>query len=294
MSALRTLLTGLVDYAGLFPPAELGMEQAVKNYASYRRGVYSWALGRFVLPVAQLDAFQKAATPLLSKDGEPWQLSALINGSSLRADIVAASDFNENLEIGAVVDTFELKASDADAIREAAKMMPRGAVLYVEIPLDPDPSPLLDVIAECGVRAKCRTGGDTADAIPASPLISRFLSGCADRGVVYKCTAGLHHPIRAKYPLTYKPDSPTAVMHGYLNVFVAGAFVLHGMPEGLIVDVLNETDIKAFAFAEDGMTWQGKKLHAEQLGAARAYATAFGSCSFDEPVGDLRAAGLMR
>jgi hypothetical protein len=294
MSALRTLLTGLVDYAGLFPPAELGMDQAVKNYASYRSGVYSWALGRFILPVAQLDAFQAAAKPYLPKDDEPWQLSALIDGRSLRADIVAASDFNENLEIGAVVDTFELKAGDGDSIREAAKLMPRGAVLYVEIPLDPDPSPLLDVIAEVNVRAKCRTGGITPDAIPTSALVARFLSGCADRGVVYKCTAGLHHPIRARYPLTYQPDSATAVMHGYLNVFLAGAYVLHGMPDGLIYDVLEETDIKAFDFRDDGMTWQGKKLHAEQLGAARAYATAFGSCSFDEPIGDIRTAGLMR
>jgi hypothetical protein len=294
MSALRTLMTGLVDYAGLFPPAELPMAPAVEKYASYKKGPYAWMLGRFVLPVSRLGEFQGAAQGHLPKGGEPWWLAALVNASSLRADITAAGDFNERIDIGAVVDTFELKAGDAATIGEAAKMMPRGAVLYVEIPLDPDPAPLLDAIAEVGVRAKCRTGGITPEAIPASALVARFLAGCAERGVVYKCTAGLHHPIRAAYPLTYAPDAPTGVMHGHLNVFVAGAFVLHGMPEAEVVQVLDETDVTAFRFDDQGLTWRGHKLHADQLGAARAYATAFGSCSFDEPVGDLRTAGLLR
>ena len=35
MKALRALLTGIVDYAGLFPPAALDMTTAVRNYASY-------------------------------------------------------------------------------------------------------------------------------------------------------------------------------------------------------------------------------------------------------------------
>ncbi len=294
MTALRTLLSGLVDYAGLFPPAELGMAPAVKNYASYKKGVYSWALGRFVLPVSQLGEFQELSKGLVPEGGEPWWLAALVNSSSFRADITAAGDFNERLDIGAVVDSFEMKASDVETIREAAKMMPRGAVLYVEVPLDPDPAPLLDAIAEAGVRAKARTGGVTPDAIPESALVARFLSGCAERGIVYKCTAGLHHPIRATYPLTYAADAPKGTMHGYLNVFIAGAFVLHGMPDAEVVKVLDETDVKKFEFSDTGLTWRGQKLHLEQLGAARAYATAFGSCSFDEPVNDLRSAGLIR
>ena len=35
VSALRALLDGIVDYAGLFPPAALDMSTAVRNYASY-------------------------------------------------------------------------------------------------------------------------------------------------------------------------------------------------------------------------------------------------------------------
>jgi hypothetical protein len=294
MSALTTLLAGLVDYAGLFPPAELAMVPAVEKYASYKKGAHAWMLGRFVLPVARLEEFAKAAAGMIPPSGEPWWLAGLVNATSLRADISAASDFNERHDLGAAVDTFEMKATDAATIAEAAKLVPRGAALYIELPLDPDPGPLLDVVAEHNLRAKARTGGITLESIPSSALVARFLAGCAERGIVYKCTAGLHHPIRARYPLTYAADAPTAVMHGYLNVFLAGAYLLHGMPEDEAAKLLDETDLRAFQFADQSVTWKGHRLAPDQLGAARIYATSFGSCSFDEPVGDLQTAGVLR
>ena len=56
MSAtLRVLLGSIVDYAGLFPPARLPLDQAVRNYLRYRSEPESWMLGRFVLPAARLD-----------------------------------------------------------------------------------------------------------------------------------------------------------------------------------------------------------------------------------------------
>ncbi|HYR28329.1 MAG TPA: hypothetical protein VEU30_07670, partial [Thermoanaerobaculia bacterium] len=48
--SLRVLLDGLIDYAGLFPPAALTMQDAVRNYARYRDGEYAFALGKFVVP----------------------------------------------------------------------------------------------------------------------------------------------------------------------------------------------------------------------------------------------------
>jgi hypothetical protein len=52
--ALRILLEGLIDYAGLFPPAALPMEQAVANYGRYRAGEHAWMLGRFVVPAERV------------------------------------------------------------------------------------------------------------------------------------------------------------------------------------------------------------------------------------------------
>ena len=51
----EALLTSLIDYAGLFPPAALPMADAVRNYEHYRRGEYAWMLGKFVVPLAKLD-----------------------------------------------------------------------------------------------------------------------------------------------------------------------------------------------------------------------------------------------
>jgi hypothetical protein len=51
--ALRSLLTGLIDYAGLFPPASLDLTTAMSNYAAYRASEHAWMLGRFVVPAAQ-------------------------------------------------------------------------------------------------------------------------------------------------------------------------------------------------------------------------------------------------
>lgn len=51
--SLRVLLRHLIDYAGLFPPAALSMQDAVRNYARYRESENAWALGRFIVPQAR-------------------------------------------------------------------------------------------------------------------------------------------------------------------------------------------------------------------------------------------------
>ena len=48
--ALRALLSGLIDYADLFPPASLDLPAAMRNYTAYRKGPHAWMLGRFVVP----------------------------------------------------------------------------------------------------------------------------------------------------------------------------------------------------------------------------------------------------
>lgn len=52
--ALRALLTNLIDYAGMFPPAGLSAEAALANYSRYRESDCAWMLGRFVISAAEL------------------------------------------------------------------------------------------------------------------------------------------------------------------------------------------------------------------------------------------------
>ncbi len=300
MDALHALLEHSVDYAGLFPPAGLDMATAVRNYASYRASDDAWALGRFVVPAGRLDEFETAAAGQLPSvpATAPWRLSALL-GPALSDDVKRVGEFNcRHAAEGAAamtVDVVELKADSVEGIAAATADLPRHFQPYVEIPIDNDPGDLVSAIGKSGARAKVRTGGVTADAFPRSSDLVRFLQRCVSHGVPFKATAGLHHPLRAEYRLTYAPDGPTGTMYGFLNLFLAAAFLRGGLGEAEATRLLEERSMQAFRFGPGELIWQGHRLDLESVGRVRReIIMAFGSCSFTEPMADLRALGLLR
>ena len=285
-TAVRPLLAGLIDYAGLFPPAALSMADAVANYATYRAGGDAWALGRFVVPVSRLEEFESAAADGAS--GDPWRLSALAQASD--ADGIVA--FNVRNAGRAVIDALETKAEAVDDVAGLAPLARIGAV-YVEIPVRDDPGPLVRAIGAHGLCAKIRTGGVTPGAFPPPADVARFLAACARHGVAFKATAGLHHPLRGEYPLTYERHAALGTMFGYLNVFVAALFVRHGMSEADAIALLEERDPSAIHLDAAGVRWRNHALDAGVVTGARAqFALSFGSCSFREPIDDLTALPL--
>lgn len=295
--ALRVLIRGLVDYAGLFPPASLDMSAAVSEYAEHRGGPHAWALGRFVLPAARLDEFQAAGASLLPREGaRSWALSALL-GSDLEEDVERVERFNDNhrdARAGAVlVDTVELKAHSPHDVARAGERLDRRFDTYMEIPVAGDPAELVDAISATMAKAKIRTGGVTPDAFPSSAHIVRFMKRCIDRGVRFKATAGLHHPWRAEYRLTYAPDAPKGTMYGFLNVLLAVAALHARLGEETAIALLEERGAGAVRFGERGARWRGRELPMETLERARDSMASFGSCSFRDPVDDLRAMRLL-
>jgi len=145
-----------------------------------------------------------------------------------------------------------------------------------------------------GAFAKVRTGGLTPEAIPSSESLADFLCEAAARRVAFKATAGLHRPLRSRRALTYASDSPCATMHGFVNVFAAAAFAWQGAERAVVVDILNEGDAGAVIFLADELRWRGRSIRiAEIQSARRDFAHSFGSCSFAEPVADLRALGWL-
>ncbi|HEU4953028.1 MAG TPA: hypothetical protein VFT28_00555, partial [Gemmatimonadales bacterium] len=172
--------------------------------------------------------------------------------------------------------------------------LPRHVAAFVELPLARDPGPALEVIARHGAGAKVRTGGVTADAFPATDDLLRFLRAAVGAGVPFKATAGLHHPLRARYRLTYEPDSASGTMFGFLNLFLAAAFLRQGMSDADARRLLEEGDPASLALDRHGVSWRGHRLEAAALDEARrAGLGSFGSCSFDEPVGDLASLHLL-
>jgi hypothetical protein len=207
-----------------------------------------------------------------------WMLRWLVVGAADLAHVPKELDGS----LSVLTDADEPRA----AVIESKRIVRPGRPVYGEVPIAD-----LDELTRAGGFAKLRTGGVKPEAIPGVGDVAAFVVACAERGLAFKATAGLHHPVRSPHPLTYEADAPRGVMHGFLNVFLAAAFAWHGDRD--IEPVLAETDPTAFRF-DDRAHWRDRALAAEQVrDARRHFAHSFGSCSFDEPVRDLEALGLL-
>ncbi len=301
VDAARVLLRDLIDYAGLFPPASLAMAPSVANYDTYSRSEWAWILGRLIVPVARLGEFEETfsglPTPASGGPFTNWRLSVLL-GSDPSADVACIHEFNARTASSgsgrrAIVEAVELKVANPEEITRLSAIIPTDLAAYFEIPL-PVCGECIPSISECGRRAKIRTGGETADRFPAAETVIEFIRLCAAANVPFKATAGLHHPLRSVHRFTYQPESPSGIMHGFLNVFVAAAFLRAGMEAKLAVQLLNEQSPQAFSFDLDGVGWRQHRLNRDEIAAIRRdFAISFGSCSFTEPIDDLRSLHLL-
>src|SRR5438093_2875136 len=76
MGTIDVFMRQIVDYAGLFPPASLSLDEALSEFHNYQTHPQSGFLGRFVMP---LDRLMKVTNSF----GEPWKFSGLVRASSL-------------------------------------------------------------------------------------------------------------------------------------------------------------------------------------------------------------------
>jgi hypothetical protein len=283
------LLTGVVDYAGLFPPAGLDMAVAVRNYAAYRAHDESWMLGRFVLPAARRDDVSAQLRTLGANAGSAWRLSALL-GADVESDIEGVRAFNRARRGRACADSLEGKCDSMDAIRRTAAAAGQDFSVFAEIPVASDVESLVGAVKDVGINAKIRTGGVTADAFPPAAAVVRFIRCCLTAKVRFKATAGLHHAVSGDYRLTYAAAAPTGPMFGFLNVLLAAGLMKAGLNDADAAQLLDERDPGAFAIAPDAIRWRGVTLDEEGARSLRDdVMVSFGSCSFLEPVDELRA-----
>jgi hypothetical protein len=289
MNIVQALMLHLIDYAGLFPPASLEMEAAVRNYQEYLAGPHSWMLGNFIVPATRLEEFGQVFQAVCCGEHEnPWTVSVACVGESLPVDLKAIQAFPQG---PVFIAGLEFRAGTVRTTRTTLDALARGPARYVEIAPDRLPK-FLPLLAASGSRAKLRTGGIRADAIPEPLEVAHFLTACAHEHIPFKATAGLHHPIRSAHPLTYEMGSAIATMHGFLNVFLAATLAFHGSTEKAVLDTLSEEDPEAFRLEEedDVIAWHDHRVTSDQVERARRdFAISFGSCSFTEPVDDLKA-----
>lgn len=314
MTALRAFFTGLIDYAGLFPPARLSMQSAAEEYARCRAGEHAWMLGRFICPAARLAELSTSAAPLMPgtyatsgyremvETGEPWRISVLIDGElAASLDSIDAFNARHSREDGglALIDCVELKIASPDGVDITLDSLPADLYPHFEFPVSGDCRGFVAALAGEQASAKVRTGGITPDLIPSPADVARFLEACAAASVPFKATAGLHHPVRSEHALDALPGSARGVMHGFLNVFV-GAAVAHAQSwnAARLTKLLEDTEPSHFSITDKGVGWRSGggafMLDAEAIRRSRqSLALSFGSCSFDEPVADLRGMGVL-
>lgn len=296
LKSVQTLLSLIVDYAGLFPPAKLGMQAAMANYVQHQNSPQNWMLARFVLPISRLEEF-KTLAPLFSST--KWSLSIILAADMKVAIADALVDqLNQIQSIqlpGITVTALELPPLPASDLEKIASHLPQKLEIFAEIPLSGNLEEYLAVLRSTGMAAKVRTGGITANAFPEPAQLGQFILSCTEKGVPFKATAGLHHPLPGKHAVTYEPNAPLAWMQGFLNVAILAALAEQQMVSLKdAIDLLNTDTIYAFDFTTQGLSWKNKVLDLSALESPRRHCfRSFGSCSFQEPVSDLQQLGLI-
>jgi hypothetical protein len=305
-ASLRALLTGIVDYAGLFPPAKLPLDQAIRNYARYRQEADAWMLGRFVIPAARLGELALYHAELFAS-GSPFAFSVLGRGGAtapeflggLESDLRDIAAFRTRHGDRVAVEVLETRLPEDVNLQEIADRT-EAAGLFLVCEASGREERLLDMLAQVqsypawrepgvGVGFKLRCGGPEASAFPSSEQIASLLNSCLDDQVPFKATAGLHHPLSHFDPVL------KVRMHGFVNLFLAGILAQSlNLITKRIVQILEEDRPEHFSFDDEGASWRDEWVSTEEIGAARRdVMLSFGSCSFDEPREDLRSLGWL-
>ncbi len=308
VASLRALLTGIIDYAGLFPPARLSLDQAIRNYAAYRRHADAWMLGRFIVPAARLDDLEPYYDELFAVE-PPFSFSVLGRGGGnlgeyltlLRDDLRDVAAFRKRHGARVAVEAFETRLppdlADPQLPNSAMNLIKTLSVFpFVELfpfcEAPGRPEELQHQLAQLQgeqLGFKLRCGGLEASAFPSGAQIADALRRCLDAGLHFKATAGLHHP------LPRFDSSVQTRMHGFINVFLAGALAhARNLNVKHLQTLLEDDRAEHFTFTDRGAVWQNHRITTAEIAAARReFVISFGSCSFDEPRDDLRALGWL-
>lgn len=323
---LHALLGNLIDYAGLFPPAKLPLDQAIRHYARYRLEPESWMLGRFICPAAKLADLADLG-PSLFTTPAPFAFSALGRGGKdakeffdhVRSDLADVGRFRETFGPRVTVESYEVKLPESAFNPPKANQILSllGTVAYlIETTGPPTMAPVFEApnseraahlaliqalhddrqTLEAKKRRRCqplgyklRCGGLEAAAFPPPETIALVIRACRAALVPFKATAGLHHPLG-------RFDAGIgAHMYGFLNLF-GGAILAahHELDEKHLVQLLLDDDPNHWSWTEEAMRWNDLKASRGDIEKARKdFVLSFGSCSFDEPRDDLRQLGWL-
>lgn len=315
---VQTFLKGLFDYAGLFPPASLPLDQAIEEYAGYRTGADQWMIGPFVISASSLD--QLDVYERFFDSSNPFRLSVLFRSEldpvkqvvTFQEDLAQVLDLERRQKKGVIGEMIEMRVQESifsdpaqsisfvQTLQQIIQSSGSGvSSVFLEVMRGPAFNEQISRLADALINAlpleprvgmKIRCGGMEESDYPSANELAEFIDTVAKRHVPFKATAGLHHPVR------HFNSHAAVTMHGFLNVFFAAALsAALRLDMDTIRAIIAETDPNAFSFSPDAISWRNLSMGIEQLDFARqAIACSIGSCSFDEPRQDLENLGWLR
>jgi hypothetical protein len=326
---LRALLTGLIDYAGLFPPAKLPLDQAIRNYAGYRQSADNWMLGRFIIPAARLQ--ELAAFDSLLRQSPPFAFSVLGRGGSGEADflhslvedltttVTFCESFASWVKVGSLEVTLPGTMCRADSYEALCSLLlraaeriesdgPPGMSVFYEMPVGANWRAAMEAV-HAALQHVTRAARARPDAASQPCRIAGFKARCggleakafpSTEQLAAVITSCAQHAIAFKataglhHPFRHYSGDVQTHMHGFLNVFGAAALVFsNNLEEEVVRELLEDENPQNFVFGNTHFGWRHYRASIGDVEASRLQlATSFGSCSFDEPREDLQALEL--
>lgn len=299
------LLSGIIDYAGTFPPAALPLEKALESANIFRqKGRHPWLMGKVAYPLEVIRTFSPKMLYAHGADGTPWIFTAL--GGKPEGDQFA--DFAKTVEwelreisrwnerssfssLRAQIVAYEIKLPKQwEGIESLLDRLTHLEFRNIDVFFEIDPEDVssgeyvrfFETLAEwVGEQergglipgAKLRTGGKIP---PTAEEIARFVVETVGCGLRFKATQGLH----------------SAVTHGehfgFVNLFatIALSQALGREEFGVkqATQCLKDEAKNSFVFSPSGFKWREYTLTNEEMESARRrHHASFGSCSVDEP-----------
>jgi len=287
--SLRTFMNGLIDYAGLFPPANLPLNEAINEYFEQLKSENSDMLSRFIIPISKLNDLDEFI--MLFSDIGALRLSVLGGGgktddeylSKINQNIADINDYRKKHGDKIQIDVIECKmpsnSPSKKTMEKATASLNENELKhyheFAELPVvgmnystDIDDSSwdseilptvkLISQMEDAGVKLRC--GGIVKEAFPTVEQVAAMIQTCVIADVPMKFTAGLHHPIR------HFADEYDGFMHGFVNTFSAGIFATtFPKPKNsqekyrmfiLLSHMIDDQNAENFSFSNDSMSWK--------------------------------------
>ncbi len=289
---LQAFLDHPIDYAGLFPPAQLSMVDAVKEYSDVVNGPHQWIVDKFICPASRAKEFLEtlpASSRLVS-----LTLIGTVPNEDIKTVVESDASYLSALHHSerVLIKGYEVRLTSAENwmshVAQVSKLpqLPGAEEMdiFFELGWNEDFIERMHEITDANPEAgfKARTGGLTKEHFPAPELLAKFISECVALQVPVKFTAGLHEPLR-----NFDASIGTH-RYGFLNVMLAtGLAVIYDLSRREIQEILEIENPNEITVTQDSIEVRNYRLTHEDCNTLFEIFKGFGSCSVQEPIDGL-------